>query len=119
MWYHGSRLAVIRCVARKGRLQMETELTALQQNWLSRAVDDVAQNVVVLAEKMERLKALYYSEGIGVAVTDVELAKLRSLTHLTQARVIALETAIEATLTAWGDYTSGQLGNFLKATNTL
>jgi hypothetical protein len=97
---------------------MATTLTSLQQNWISRGID-VAQRTVDLADDCSRIKALYYSELIGSAVTDGELQELPSCRHLTNARVIALETAIEAMLTALGDYTSGQLGNFLKATSTL
>ena len=95
-----------------------TTLTALQQNWIAEACS-VAKAEVELAERKAILKALFYSESIGTAATDAELTELATYSHLTNARVVALETAIETTLTALGDYTSGQLGNFLKAMGTL
>jgi len=93
-------------------------LTTLQSSWLTSAVT-LADDMVLIADKIERLKAVYYNEGVETACTDEELQLLAEYKHLTNARVVALETAIEAVQNALGDYTSGQIGNFLRASRTL
>ena len=93
-------------------------LTTLQSSWLTSAVT-LADDMVIIADKLERLKAVYYNESVGTACTDEELQQLAEYKHLNHARVVALETAIEAVQTSLGDFTTGQLGNFLKASRTL
>lgn len=93
-------------------------LTTKQSDWLTTATNKAGE-IVTLENTLRQLKAVYYSEGVGDACTDEELQALPEYKHLSHNEVVALETAIEAVLTALGDYVTGELGNFLKASRNI
>lgn len=92
-------------------------LTTIQKNWLSIGVD-LGKQMAENHDLFLRMTQVYFSEGIGNLTTE-DIQALPEYGHLTNARVVALETAIEAMSTALGDFTTGQAGNFLKAANTI
>lgn len=80
-------------------------LTVVQKN-LADAMQQTAQTLLTEQSKMKAITAMWVTEGMN-ALTDAELQELASFAHVTVTELTAAKNAMDAIITAVGEYTAG------------